>query len=238
MKIYFLFLIVALLFSNSESNTYNLQIKDILTQDVCSYGIFVLDAELNMPIKDALNIDSHFKLYVRNSKSVQAYTECFLMHFPGVTTAKVGCYIPGVQENVFQIVPVTETGSYTLYGHTINILPYSIKQPFSVKAGLELYYYTPYYEIKKYFLKKDEISILEFYLFSKTSSQDMLVYLDKILIECRVNSGIKLVCPVIAKGFVQERNHIYEANLIDTNKKIKKNYFVNPIEIILEYIKE
>ena len=238
MKIYLLFLIVGLLFSNIESNTYNLQIKDILTQDVCSYGLFALDAELNMPIKDALNIESHFKIYVRNSKSVQEYTECFLMHFPGVTTAKVGCYIPGAQENVYQILPVNETRSYSLYGHTINILSYLVKKPFTVKKGLELYYYTPYYETKKYFLKKDEISILEFYLFSKTSSEDMLVYLDKILIKCRVNSGIKLVCPVIAKGFVQERNHIYEANLIDTNKKIKKNYFVNPVEIILEYIKE
>ena len=39
---------------NIESNIYSLQIKELLTQEVCSNGIFILDAELNIPIKDTV----------------------------------------------------------------------------------------------------------------------------------------------------------------------------------------
>ena len=50
------------------------------------------------------------------------------------------------------------------------------------------------------------------------------------------SKGIKLLCPIIAKNLKQERNHIYQANLVDTNSKIKHNYFLNPIEVTLQYI--
>ena len=238
MKSILILFIIYLFFPKIESNTYNLQIKGLLTTDVCSYGIFVLDAQLNIPIKDSLNSDTFFPVFLRNSNSNEGYTACFLMHFPGKTEAKVGCIIPGFEESVYQILPHTETKYYTLYGHTINVLPYSIKQPFVIKTGVELYYFTPKYEITLNFVKAEEGSILEFYLFSETSSlEKSIVALDDIGLECVVNQGIKLLCPVVAKNLKQKRNHVYQPYLVDTNKKVKLNYFVNPIEVTLQYIK-
>ena len=52
MKSIFILFITTLLLPNIESNTYNLQIKEILTQEACVYGLFVLDAELNTPMKE------------------------------------------------------------------------------------------------------------------------------------------------------------------------------------------
>ena len=103
---------------------------------------------------------------------------------------------------------------------------------------MELYYFTPSYEIKLNFMKSSESSVLEFYLFSQTSSlEKSIVALDEIGILCTVNEGIKLFCPVTAKDLKQEKTHIYQPYLVDTNGKVKKNFFVNPIEVTLAYIK-
>jgi hypothetical protein len=238
MKSIFILFITSLILPNFESNTYNLQIKELLTQDVCSIGIFVLDAELNIPMKDKVNSDKFFPVFLRNSKGSQGYTACFLLHYPETTAAKVGCIIPGYEEAVYQILPFTQTGSYTLYGHTINVLPYAIKTPFVMKAGLELYYFSPIYEIKLNFVKADETINLELYYFTQTSDTYSIIGFDNVGLACTVSGGNKLLCPVIAKNLVQERKHIYTPNLIDTNGKVKKNYFVNPVEITLEYIEE
>ena len=238
MKSILILFIIALFLPNIESNTYELQIKELLTQDVCNYGIFVLEAELNMPIKDPVTSETFFKIFLRNSIGEQGYTVCFLLHYPGKTAAKVGCIIPGFSEAVYQILTLNAKAFYNLYGHTINFLPYSIKTPFVVKTGMELYYFTPTYEIKLNYLKADETSILEFYLFSETSSlEKSIVALDEIGFMCTVKEGTKLFCPVTAKDLKQEKKHIYQPYLIDTNGKVKKNIFVNPIEITLQYIK-
>ena len=242
MKTIIILFITALFLPNIESNTYNLQIKEILTQIVCNtFGIFVLDAELNIPMKEEATSDKFFPVFLRNSKGDEYYAECFLFHFPETTAAKVGCIIDEFQDAVYQILPTTETESYKLYGHTINILPYSIKMPFWIIYGLELYYYSPKYEIKLNFETEDEESNLEFYLFSPTSEQNygkyITILLDNISFECRIGL-LKLICHVKAKYFIQEREHIYMPNLIDSYDSVKRNYFVNPVEITLEYIDE
>ena len=242
MKSIFILFITAMFLPNIESNTYNLQIKGLLTQETCSFGIFVLDAELNIPMKDEATSDKFFKIYLRNSNGNEGYTSCFLLHFPGTISAKVGCIIYEFAEAVYQILPATQTESYTLYGHTINILPYSIKIPFWIKVGFEFYYYSPKYEMKLNFAKKDEESNLEVYLFSPTSETNigkyMIILLDNIRFECYAIGGIKLFCSVKAKDLVQERKHIYIPKVIDTNGNVKRNYFVNPVEITLEYFDE
>ena len=243
MKSIFILFITTLFLPNIESNTYNLQIKEILTQEACACGLFVLDAELNTPMKEEIKPDKGFKLYLRNSIGKEGYTDCFLFHYPETTAVKIGCVIYDFNEAVYQILSTTETKSYTLYGHTINILPYSIKMPFWIINGLEFYYYSPKYEIKLNFLKEDEESNLEFYLFAGGSDLvriSITILLDDISFDCKCLDGqpIKLFCPVKAKDFIQEREHIYMPNLIDTNGRVKRNYFTNPIEITLEYIEE
>ena len=115
--------------------------------------------------------------------------------------------------------------------------------PFWIINGLEFYYYSPKYEIKLNFLKEDEESNLEFYLFAGGSDLvriSITILLDDISFDCKCldEQPIKLLCPVKAKDFIQEREHIYMPNLIDTNGRVKRNYFTNPIEITLEYIEE
>ena len=158
------------------------------------------------------------------------------MHFQGVTSVKVGCMVDDYEEALYQILPHTETKYYTLYGHTINVLPYSIKKPFIVLDGLEFYYYTPIYEIRMNFRDFNEEQNLKFYLFSKTSLAKITICLDRILIECTVNNGMELKCPIIPRILVLEKNHFYEPYILDTNNKIKRNYFVNPIEINLQFL--
>ena len=239
-SIFILFFFTALFLPNIESNTYNLQIKYLLTKEACSRGIIVLDAKLNIPIKDEVTSDKFFPVFLRNSNGNQGYIECFLLYFPGTTAAKVGCIILYLEEAVYQILPTTKTESYTLYGHTISVLPYSIKIPFLIRYGLEFYYFSPIYEIKLNFLKEDEENYLELYLFSPTSEHNIgkyiIIALDNIRIECKIIGGIKLLCPVTANNLIQERNHTYTPYLLDTNSKLKINYFLNPIEITLEYI--
>ena len=236
MKSILILFITALLLPNIESNTYNLQLKDVISTEVCVNGYFVLDAELNMPIKDPVTLEYLFKILLRNNGG-GGYTSCFLIHFEGQTAVKVGCIAPNWSLTLFQVLPSTLKTPYNLYGHTINLLPYSLKTPFQVSGGSQLDYYSTIYEIKMNFAKAEEESTLEFYLISKTSSTTHAIYLDDIKIECTVKDGKKLICPVTAKNLIQERNHIYQANLIDSKSKIKKNHFVNPIEVTLQYIK-
>lgn len=236
MKSFLILFIMSLFLTNVETNTYNLKIKSLLTPNVCCYGMFILDAELNIPIKDSLKSDKFFPVALRNSNSHQGGTACFLVHFPGVTSAKVGCIIPGFEQAVYQILPFTQTGSYTLYGHTINVLPYTIKDPISMVAGIEMYYFSPTYEIKMNFKSLNEQGTLEFLLFTDVSGEKVIIAIDEILLACNVKNGNQLKCPVVAKGFVQERKHLYQPYILDTNKKVKKNYFINPIEITLEYL--
>ena len=237
MKTILILLIIVLFLPNIESNIYSLQIKELLTQEVCSNGIFILDAELNIPIKDTVISENSFQLFLRNSNGEEGYASCFVLHYEGKTSAKVGCTTLKFSQAVYQIIPFTEKKiDNFLYKHTLN-LAYSMKTAFKVISGTELYYYSTVYEIKLDFTKTDETKNLEFYLVSKTSSAKYSFTLDDIKIECTVNEGTKLLCPVTAKNLIQERNHTYQAYLIDSNKNKKKNYFINPIEATLQYIK-
>ena len=111
------------------------------------------------------------------------------------------------------IYSILQQINYKLYGHTLNLLAYSIKTPFQITSGSELYYYTTVYEIKLNFTKADEKKNLEFYLSSETSSKTQTVYLDDIKIECTVKNGNKLLCPINAKNMIQESNHKYQVYL-------------------------
>ena len=236
MKSILILFITALFLPNIESNTYNLQLKDILSTELSSTGWFILDAELNMPIKGSVNGQYFFQVLHRNSNG-QGYSTCFLIHFEGKTDAKVGCIIENFPETVYQVVPSKKSAYHMLSGHTINVLPYSIKTPFQVTGGSQNDYYSTVYEIKLNFAKADETSTLEFYLVSKTSSAIYIITLDDIKIECTVKEGNKIFCPVTAQNLIQEKKHTYEAYLIDSKNKKKKNYFINPIEATLQYIK-
>ena len=129
--------------------------------------------------------------------------------------AKVGCIAEKFPQVLFQIVPSYAKISYNLYGHTINVLPYSLKTPVQVKSGSETNYYSLVYEIKLNLAKADETSTLEFILTFSTSSANYTIVLDDIKIECTVKEGKKIFCPVTAKNLIQERNHIYQPYLID-----------------------
>ena len=236
MKIILILFITALFFPNIESNTYNLQLKDILSTEVCSTGWFIFDAELNIPIKDPITTEYLFKVTLR-SPNGGAYSSCFLIHFEGKTDAKVGCITRDWHLRLYQVVPSMVKVSYNLNAHTINVLPYSIKTPFQITTGSELYFYSPVYEIKLNFAKADETSTLEFYLVSQTSSANFSFNLDDIKIECTVKDGKKLLCPVTAENLIQEKNYIYQVYIKDSINRKKKNYFVNPIEVTLQYIK-
>ena len=236
MKFILILFITALFLPNIESNTYNLQLKDILSTEVCSTGWFIFDAELNMPIKDPMSVQYLFQVALRASEGA-GVSSCFIMYFEGKTDAKVGCITTDFHLRLYQVVPSRIKASYNLNGHTINVLPYSIKTPFQITTGSELYFYSTVYEIKLNFAKADETKNLEFYLVKQTSSANYAFTLDDINIECTVKEGKKLVCPVTAKNLIQESNHMYQAYIKDSNKNKKKNYFVNPIEVTLQYIK-
>ena len=103
-------------------------------------------------------------------------------------------------------------------------------------SGIEMYYFTSGSDIKMNFKSLDEQKTLVFYLVSSVSLKKVIITIDNIPLTCSVTNVNKLNCPVIAKGFVQERKHLYQPYLLDSNQMIKKNYFINPIEITLEYI--
>ena len=62
MNSFLILFIISLFLNNVETNTYNLKIKSLLTPNVCCYGMFILDAELNIPIKDSLKSELFFLL--------------------------------------------------------------------------------------------------------------------------------------------------------------------------------
>jgi len=238
MKNILILFIISLFLPDIESNTYNLQLKDVLSTEVCSTGYFIIDAELNMPIKDPVTAECFFKVTFRTSDGQTAgFSSCFLLHFEGKTAAKVGCITDNFHQVLFQITPSKVKVPHKLYGHTINLLPFTLKTPFQVISGSETNYYSLTYEIKLNLSKADETSTLEFILTYSTSSTKYPIVLDDIKIECTVKEGKKIFCPVTAKNLIQEKNHIYQPYLIDSNNRKKKNYFVNPIEVTLNYIK-
>ena len=90
MKSILILFIISLFLPSIKSNTYNLQLKDALSTEICSNGYYVLDAELNMPIKDPVTAEWLFKVALRNNEGGLGYSSCFLIHFEGQTAAKVG----------------------------------------------------------------------------------------------------------------------------------------------------
>ena len=90
--------------------------------------------------------------------------------------------------------------------------------------------------------KEDEENSLEYHLFAQAIKdhvgQYTIIFLDDIRIDCKIIGGINLDCLIKAKDLVQERKHIYIPKVIDSNGSVKRNYFVNPVEITLEYIDE
>ena len=118
----------------------------------------------------------------------------------------------------------------------MNILPFNLSNSFNIIDGEEFYFYS---------LKQIKLSILDginyipviFYLFDNTV-KETVIYLEDIPFPCKA-SGSYLRCNISTQDLPQE-NRFQSLNVYikDSNGNKKRNYFVYPIDIKLDYVKK
>jgi hypothetical protein len=118
----------------------------------------------------------------------------------------------------------------------MNILPFNLSKSFYINDGNEFYFYS-LKKIKLFFVGDNDYNLVTFDLFD-TKEKETVIYLEDIPFPCKA-SGIYMKCNISAYDLPKE-NRFQSLNVYikDSNGNKKHNYFVYPIDIILDYVKK
>ena len=244
MKNYLIFSVFVLSFYFSNADLVkNVRITRILTPRVASNGLLILDTGgLNLVLKkeDNQNINQ-FQLKLTRLNYNTLYTlSCFLYQFENKdsSTPKIGCRTRGLPQGTYKVSPLSTTvnlvvGKAIFLRVIVRINPSEITGTFQITEGNELYFYD--YKAKdEDFEHTGHIEDIEFSLFEPVTGQ-VKIYFDNIPIDCFATK-YKLTCNLYASKFQRVRNRNYLVYTTDSAGNKKRNYFVLPVKITLNYL--
>ena len=240
----YLFLYVFVLsffFSNDIPISY-VEVTRVLTPKVASNGLLILDmlAFRILLIKEVNHKINQFQLKVQNLKSnAETTLSCFLFQNEDkvVRAIKAGCYTKGLTPGNYIISPVSIKATVMTVESLraqIRIDPSDIDTKFEVIEGSEVYFYD--FETKdEDFEYPGHIEDIEFSLFEPASGYQT-IYFDNIPIECYAVQ-YKLTCNLFTSMFANDKRvQIYNVYIKDSAGNKKRNYFVQPVNITLNYL--
>lgn len=220
------------------NSQYNVRITDLLTPVVASDGFLILDTRgLNFPLRMINRPEQNqFQLIVTNEEdNSSTKLSCFLYQFESLSrdSAKIGCRTRGLAPGKYSINPLSDKLLFSAVRKSITLLPFTIVDTFEVTEAKEVYFYE-YDDNDEDFERSTDRDDIDFHLFEPTSEAQE-IYFEDIPVKCRP-SYYELKCPVTPKTFDQaKRRQTYTIFIKDTNGLKKRNYFVHPATITLEY---
>ena len=223
-------------FSNAE---FNVRVIIVLTSKVASNGILILETiGLNEYLKkEDYRYINHFPLRVQeiNDKSL-TYLTCFLYQFEDQYRTRIGCHTKGLTPGKYQLYPYTTSISLVTKNSSflIQISIVETDRAFEVTTGNELYFYD-YEKKEEDFEYSGHIKDIEFSLFEPVSGQTT-IYFGNIPIACNAVIS-KLTCKLYSNKFPSNKKiQTYDVFIKDSLGNLKKNYFVRPVQITLNYL--
>ena len=232
----FVVLCLSLLYLVSSAN-YSLKVDELLTTDVCSDGMVILKASVNLPFNNINIYLNAFHISVTNKDSGdQSYLWCFVQQIESDgEEANIGCFTRRLEEGTYQIDELKEEISFYIGRHEFVISPFKIKDTFKVKSGKEIYFNEPDGEQQLIFSDDDDEEKLVYYLFEYVTDKQCNIYLqysddDPIKYSCSISYGRKVVCNINSNKLKSKKYDVY---IEDSNGKPKKNYFVAPVQVKL-----
>lgn len=219
---------------------YPIELVNVLTERVPSDGMLILDTTgFIYPLYDGRFIPGTFNLYAANQETKeQTKLDCFFYQFEGrlnPETPKIGCLLRNLEEGEYYLEPSINPIFFIEARTKFELQPYLEQFNFTVFKGSELYFYkddgTPDEEFEEFHDNKE----IEFSLFEYAqSSISSTIYFDNMPVSCNT-FGAKLRCRVNASQFEQLRYKVYTVYIEDSENNVKRNYFVNPISVTLDY---
>ena len=228
------------LLSLVSSANYSLEVQDLLTPEVCSDGMVILSATVNLPF-DNINIYLNaFHISVVNDKTDdESYLWCFIQQIDSDgKEANIGCFTRRLEEGTYTISKLEDEISFYIGRNYFVISPFNIKKKFTVKSGKEIYFNEPDGEQELIFSDDDTEEKLVYYLFEYLTDKKCNIYLrynddesKQTKVQCTISYGRKLVCPVDSEKLPYQKGRNYDVFIEDSNGDIKKNYFVRPVVV-------
>lgn len=240
MKYTFVLCLVALTLISLTSQTPVL-LTNVLTKNVPSNGMLILDTSgFNFPLYDGRFVPGTFFLTVVNQGTKNpTVLSCFLYQFEGRVnneSPKVGCLTKNLPEGEYNLEPFELPIDFYEARTRFELQPFSGTFTFNVFSGSELYFYEDDGTPDEDFEYRNQNEKTDFSLFEYVSQpMKTTIYFDSIPVSCDTY-GAKLKCWLNANQFTQTRYKEYTVNIMDSARNMKKNYFVNPFLITLEYL--
>ena len=217
---------------------FQIRITKILSKDIALNGYLFLETDGVLIHPTSFNQENIFDLSIVSDedKNINSLL-CFFYKFERyVGPAIIACEINSkVKSGKYHLKPLEEKMSFLFSEiYIVNILPFDFKESFNIIEGNE-FYFTSLSPIQLSFSNKGEIKTIKFELLESVS-EEIILYLEDIRIICRA-SGRKMRCPILANDLPQDnRFKSFNVYIEDSQGNKKKNYFVYPIDIILDYI--
>lgn len=234
--IFALFLIIV-----KSQSQYPVNLVKVLTERVPSDGMLIFDsAGFSFPLYDGRFMPGNFRLSVINEVTqVKTDLDCFLYQFEGrayLGTPKVGCLTRNLEVGDYYLAPFEVPIPFYEARTRFVLQPFSGQFNFTVFKGSELYFYEDDGTPDEEFEYRTEYEDIDFDLFEYVQTPaPITIYFDQIPVGCRT-FGAKLRCSLRANQFDQVRYKRYNVFLKDSENNVKRNYFVNPVSITLEYL--
>ena len=232
MKVIFLLSLLSL----ALTTDYFLTVDRLENNETCSNGMVILHAEVNLPFNNINVYLNAFHISVTNVETEeQTYLYCFIQQYKdGGKYANIGCITRNLDEGEYKI-DHQDKYSYSLNRNKFTIDEFDIEDTFKVVAGEENYFDEPQGEQELIFSDKDREENLIYHLFEYTTEDYLNIYLylddEETKIQCEINYGRKVVCPINADDLPSDSDNEYEVYIEDTNGNPKKNYFVTKVNI-------
>ena len=239
MKDYLILYVFALcfFFSNAISNV---RVIFILTPKVASNGLLILSTSgLNVALKkeDKQKLNQFQLRIQRLDNNFQVSLYCFLYQFEDQLSARIGCPTRGLTPGTYKLIPYSTTFFLVTENSLraqIRIDVANIGGTFEITTGNELYFYD-YEKKEENFEYSGHIEDIEFSLFEPASGPKT-IYFNNIPITCYAVQ-YKLTCNLYSYKFPSNRKtQNYSVIIMDSLGNKKANYFVQPVQINLNYL--
>lgn len=218
---------------------YNIQVTKILTEQVASDGFLVLETTgLNFPIRiyGRPNLNQFQLLLTGENNNTEHTLSCFVYQFehPYSSPTKIGCRVRGLTPGRYSLNPLPVEKPINLYGsRQVTLLPFNVAGSFEITPGKEFYFYE-YDENDEEFEYPNDYEDIDFDLFETGTGTTQEIYFDDIPVQCYL-SLYKMRCGLTANMFPYERYHTYNVYLKDSAGNKKRNYFVLPVVIYMNF---
>ena len=240
----FLILCLSLLYLVSSASDYSVSVQDLLTPKVCSDGMVILSAKVNLPF-DNINVYlNSFHISVTNEETEeQSYLWCFIQQKRNDgKSADIGCFTRRLEEGTYSIDKEEDKITFYIGRNKFTVDPFEIEDTFEVTSGKEIYSNEPDGQQELFYSEEDEENYLEYYLFEYTTEKKAKIHLvnkdddtEDISFSCPISYGRKIECTIKSDRLELESGdkREYIVYIEDSNKEKKQNFFVD--NVIVEY---